>query len=58
MLHIFVYMTAKEPYSYLKLKEQETSMDSPKKEEKISTSNEVIHVRAFRGKKKPVNLIL
>ena len=28
-----------------------------KKEEKISTSNEVIHVRAFRGKK-PVNLIL
>ena len=58
MLHgIFVYMTVKEPYSYLKLKEQETSMDSPKKEEKISTSNEVIHVRAFRGKK-PVNLIL
>ena len=51
MLHIFVYMTVKEPYSYLKLKEQETSMDSPKKEEKISTSNEVIHVRAFRGKK-------
>ena len=38
-------------------KEQETSMDSPKKEEKISTSNEVIHVRTFRGKKL-VNLIL
>ena len=50
-LHIFVYMTLREPYSYLKLKEQETSMDSPKKEEKISTSYEVIHVRAFRGKK-------
>ena len=29
------------------LKGQETSMDSPKNEEKISTSNEVIHVRAL-----------
>ena len=33
------------------IKIQETSMDSSKKEEKISTSNEVIHVRALSGKK-------